>query len=58
MLMALFMFATWWKFITKQNSYIINIYMKFSKKMDNVYNDLKGKNKSKKIKFDINFFND
>jgi len=39
--MALFMFAKWWKFITKKLNYISNIYFKFCKKMDKVYNDLK-----------------
>jgi len=42
MLMALLMFAKWWKFTTKETfSYIINIYFKISKKLDKVYNDLK-----------------
>ncbi len=34
MLMALFMFAKWWRFTTKKNKingYIINIYFKISK---------------------------
>jgi hypothetical protein len=39
--MAFFMFAKWWKFTKKEPNYIINIYSKFSKKMDKVYNDLK-----------------
>ncbi len=43
MLMAFLLFAKWWKFNTKKTSYIINIYFKISKKMDNVYNDLKEK---------------
>jgi hypothetical protein len=41
MSMHFFMFTKWWKFITKKISYVINIYLKISKKLDEVYNDLK-----------------
>ncbi len=42
MLMAFLMFTKWWKFTMKKRlDYIINIYFKFSKKLDKVYNDLK-----------------
>jgi hypothetical protein len=42
MLIALLMFAKWWKLTTRKTfGYIVNIYLKFSKKMDKVYNDLK-----------------
>ncbi len=42
MLMALFMFAKWWKLTTEKTfGYIVNIYFKISKKLDKVYNDLK-----------------
>jgi hypothetical protein len=39
MLMIFLMYAKCWKFITKNISYIIKFYFKFSKKMDKVYND-------------------
>jgi hypothetical protein len=40
--MALFVFGKWWKFTSKKSlSYIINIYSKFSKELDKVYDDLK-----------------
>jgi hypothetical protein len=40
--MALFMFAKWWKFTTRKTfGCIINIYFKFSQKLDNVYDDFK-----------------
>jgi len=42
MLMALFVFAQWWKLTTKKIfGYIINIYFKFSEKLDNVYDNFK-----------------
>jgi hypothetical protein len=38
--MAFFMCGYWWKFTTKKTfSYIINIYFKFSKKLDKVFDD-------------------
>ncbi len=40
MLMALFMFAKWWKIHHQKNfGYIIDIYFKSSKKIDKVYDD-------------------
>jgi hypothetical protein len=41
--MALFMFVEWWKFTTKNKifGYMINIYFKFSKRLDKVYDDFK-----------------
>jgi hypothetical protein len=41
--MALFMFVEWWKFTTKFFifGYMINIYFKFSKRLDKVYDDFK-----------------
>jgi hypothetical protein len=54
MSMALLMFAKWWKFITKKTiHYIINIYFKFSKKLDKVYNDLKDQTEMLSNKFDV-----
>jgi hypothetical protein len=54
MLMALLMFAKWWKFTTKETlSYIINIYFKFSKKLDKVYNDFRDWIKKFSKKFDV-----
>ncbi len=36
------LFAKWWKFTNKKTfGYIINIYRKFSKKLDKVYDDFK-----------------
>jgi hypothetical protein len=40
--MALFMFAKWWKFMTRKTfGYTIDIYFKMSKKLDKVYDDFK-----------------
>ncbi len=42
MLMAIFMFAKWWKFTTRKTfGYVTNSYLKFSNKLDKVYDDFK-----------------